>query len=62
MIKSVTAFFSRNRRRLLKQKRVSKNKIEKLLDVFPQVIFPKGMNLLQYSLFSIAKEMVALNL
>ncbi|KAL3526395.1 hypothetical protein ACH5RR_011051 [Cinchona calisaya] len=31
-----------NRRRSVKQKRVSKNKIEKLLDLFPRVIFPTG--------------------
>ncbi|KAA8530205.1 hypothetical protein F0562_004914 [Nyssa sinensis] len=32
------------RRRLIKEKRVSGNKIEKLLDVFPQVIFNSGNN------------------
>ncbi|KAJ4973244.1 hypothetical protein NE237_006418 [Protea cynaroides] len=31
-----------NRRRLLKEKRTAGNKVEKLLDVFPQVIFPSG--------------------
>ncbi|XP_059670118.1 protein RST1 [Cornus florida] len=32
------------RRRLVKERRVSGNKIEKLVDVFPQVIFSKGNN------------------
>ncbi|CAK9161769.1 unnamed protein product [Ilex paraguariensis] len=32
------------RRRLVKEKRVSANKIEKLLDVFPRVIFASGNN------------------
>lgn len=31
------------RRRLVKEKRVSGSKIEKLLDVFPQVIFSSGI-------------------
>ncbi|XP_022852857.1 protein RST1-like [Olea europaea var. sylvestris] len=36
--------FSSTRRRFVKQKRVSANKIEKLLDVFPQAIFTSGSN------------------
>ncbi|XP_065878265.1 protein RST1 isoform X2 [Euphorbia lathyris] len=31
-----------NRRRLVKERKVTGNKIEKLLDVFPQVLFPSG--------------------
>lgn len=34
--------FCSTRRRLVKQKRVSANKIEKLLDVFPRLIFASG--------------------
>jgi len=33
----------RNRRRLVKGKRVAGSKIEKLVDVFPQAIFSSGM-------------------
>ncbi|WCJ21056.1 ARM repeat superfamily protein [Euphorbia peplus] len=31
-----------NRRRLVKERKVAGNKIEKLLDVFPQILFPSG--------------------
>ena len=35
--------FSSTRRRFVKEKKVPASKIEKLLDVFPQVIFSSGM-------------------
>ncbi|KAK6928380.1 Focadhesin/RST, DUF3730 [Dillenia turbinata] len=38
----IVTFEYNTRRRVIKEKRVTKNKIEKLLDVFPQAIFSSG--------------------
>lgn len=40
---NVLSTFSSIRRRYMKEKKVPASKIEKLLDVFPQVIFSSGM-------------------
>lgn len=47
----------RNRRRLIKEKRVTGSKVEKLMDVFPQVIFSSGIVILavQIVLFILKK-------
>jgi hypothetical protein len=46
----LSIYFS-NRRRLVKEKRVVGSKIEKLLDVFPQVVFSSGIMSLCQSVF-----------
>lgn len=47
--------FPSTRRRLVKQKRLPKSKIEKLLDVFPQVMFASGRNSIHYVLYQITE-------